>query len=172
MSKKYKIAVVTLIILLLVALNIWRWWASASINTVLMASPSEVIHPESFDVRALVVDSAVPFRRDIFHPKQPIAEPTRVLKTVPKSLLEPLEKSPDELAREAAQAEFSQIRCVGISVRENTIHAYLLTGGEATLVSAGDKIGNHFVVDKIMTDRVILRDPTSGIGGQIDLSGK
>jgi hypothetical protein len=85
---------------------------------------------------------------------------------------EPPTKSPDELAREGVQAAFAQIRCVGISVREKTVHAYLLSGGDAVLVSAGDKVGGLFVVEKIMTDRVILRDPDTGVGGQIDLSGK
>lgn len=81
-------------------------------------------------------------------------------------------KSPEELAHDSAQAEFAQIRCVGISVRDNRIQAYLFDGGDPFLVSAGDKVGSRFVVEKIVPEGVVVRDSATGVGGQIAVSGK
>jgi len=122
-------------------------------------------------VRALPADSRVPLLRDLFHPKK-IALAKPVVKAVPITTLEPPAKSPEELAHDAAQAEFAQIRCVGVSVRDKRIQAYILNGGDPFLVSTGDKIGSRFVVEKIVSDGVVLRDPATGVGGQIGVSGK
>jgi hypothetical protein len=170
MDSKRKKHVVMLAIALLTILNVWRWWPSAPASTS-QISKFEAARLADFEVRALMADTAGPFQRDIFYPKRAVVEAKLMVKT-PTLVPEPPAKSPDELAREGAQAVFSQIRCVGISVREKTVHAYLLNGGDAVLVSAGDKVGGLFVVEKIMTDRVILRDPDTGVGGQIELSGK
>jgi hypothetical protein len=172
MDRKRKKLAVTLAIALLALLNMWRWWPSIPANTSQPSMSLDSNRLEDFEVRALTADAAAPFRRDIFHPKKTVVETKPVVKVVPMVTPEPPPKSPDELAREAAQAAFAQIRCVGISVREKTVHAYLLNGADTFLVSAGDKVGGLFVVEKIMTDRVVLRDPGTGVGGQIDLSGK
>ena len=95
-----------------------------------------------------------------------------VVKAAPTVIQIIPQKSPEELARESAQAEFAQIRCVGISVRNERIHAYLINAGESLLVSNGDKVGSRFVVEKIMSDGVSLRDPVTGVGGVITISGK
>jgi len=153
----------------LVVLNVWRWWPTPK-TLPAKAAPVISFHIEDFEVRALPPDSLPPLLRDIFRPKR------SAVKLVVKAVKPPVPmlpvKSAGELAHDAAQAEFSQIRCVGVSVRDQRIQAYLLNGGDPMLVSAGDKVGGRFVVEKIVPEGVILRDPETGVGGQISVSGK
>ena len=131
-------------------------------------SPSAVFRPEDFDIRALPAEPPGPMQRDLFRPK-PTAKP--VVKTLAKTP-EPPPKLPEELEREAAQAELSQFRCVGVAFRGGRAQAFLVKGSETFLVSPGDKVGNRFIVDKIAADAVSLQDPNTGVAGQIAVSGK
>lgn len=164
-----KNALIAAIVVSLVVLNAWRWWPSSQVSAVQGRGVSAAFHLEDFEVKALPSDSRIPFSRDVFHPKR-IEVPKPVVKAVPKAN-EPPPKSPEELAYDAAQAEFSQIRCLGISVRNKHYQAYLSKTGDHLLVSAGDKVG-RFVVEKITSDGVMLHDPETGFGGQVALSGK
>ena len=163
--------IIAAVVLALVALNVWRWWPSGSAKPVGMpgtVSPSAVFRPEDFEIRALPADPPGPMQRDLFHPK-PAAKP--VAKISAKAP-EPPPKSPEELEREAAQAELAQFRCVGVAFRGGRAQAFLVKGGETFLVSPGDKVGNRFIVDKIAPDAVTLQDPNTGVSGQIAVSGK
>lgn len=162
---------VLLIVALLVALNIWRWWPVTKVSAREAVTPSTTFRLEDFEVRALPADSLDPMHRDLFHPKiAPVTKPH--VKVVPNITQAPPVKSPEELAHDAAQAEFAQIRCVGISVRDKRIQAYILNRGDPFLVTTGDKVGSRFVVEKILFDGVVLQDPVTGVGGQIAVSGK
>ena len=97
---------------------------------------------------------------------------TSVTKRSPAKAPEPPPKSPEELEREAAQAELAQFRCVGVAFRGSRAQAFLVKGSETFLVSPGDKVGNRFIVDKIASDSVSLQDPNTGVTGQIAVSGK
>ncbi len=163
--------VIILLIAALIVLNVWRWWPSTQVSAGRTDVPSATFHLEDFEVRALPADSRIALLRDLFNPKKiMVSKPED--KVVPNPTLEPHPKSPEELAHDAAQAEFAQIRCVGVSVRDKRIQAYLLNGGDPALVSTGDRVGSRFVVEKILPDGVVLRDPDTGVGGQIALSGK
>jgi hypothetical protein len=81
-------------------------------------------------------------------------------------------KSPEELAKEAAEAELAKIRCVGISVRNERFQAYIINAGEPSLISKGDKVGSRFVVENIVSDGVVLQDAATGVRGTISISGK
>jgi hypothetical protein len=157
-------------VMLLVALNVWRWWPSTQVPPEKAGGAAAVFHLEDFEMESSFSSrSEDPLSRDIFHPKI-IVVPKPVMKAAPKD--SPPVKSPEELAYEAAQAEFSQIRCVGVSVRDNRFQAYLFSQGAHFLVSAGDKVGSRFVVEKITSDGVRLRDPDTEIGGEVSVSGK
>ena len=157
---------VLLIVALLVALNIWRWWPVTKVSARGAETPSTTFRLEDFEVRALPADSLDPMHRDLFHPKIfPVTKPH--VKVVPN-----ITQSPEELALDAAQAEFAQILCVGVSVRDKRIQAYILDRGDPLLVTTGDKVGSRFVVEKILFDGVVLQDPVTGVGGQIAVSGK
>lgn len=163
--------VIILAIAVLVALNVWRWWPSQLSSSRKDELSSARFHLDDFEVRALPADFRTPMLRDLFHPKRPVAaKPVAKIRAnaVPAAPV----KSPEELAHDAAQAEFAQIRCVGISVRDNRIQAYLFDGGDPFLVSAGDKVGSRFIVEKIVPEGVVVRDSATGVGGQIAVSGK
>lgn len=164
--------IIVLMIVALAALNLWRWWpaSSAGLSAGVGQAAGE-FKIEEFEVKAVPPDSLPPMSRDIFYPKRvviartPVKAPSTAVPAIPV-------KTPEEMARDAAQAEFAQIQCAGISVRNERIHAYLISSGEPSLVSSGDKIGSRFVVEKISTDGVTLRDPETGVGGMIAVSGK
>lgn len=164
---------VLVVVMLLVALNAWRWWPSTQVPSEKAGGTAAVFQLEDFEIGSFPSDSNDPLSRalsrDIFHPKI-IFVPQPVMKAAPKDT--PPVKSPEELAHEAALAEFSQIRCVGVSVRNSRFQAYLFSQGAHFLVSAGDKVGSRFVVEKIVPDGVMLRDPDSEVGGEITVSGK
>ena len=159
------------VVLALVALNAWRWWPAGSAKPGVVrvtVSPSAAFRPEDFEIRVLPADPHGPMVRDLFRPK-PVAKPVAKASAKPPA---PPPKSPEELEREAAQAELAQFRCVGVAFRGGRAQAFLVRGGDTFLVSPGDKVGNRFIVDKIAADAVALRDPDSGVTGQIAVSGK
>jgi hypothetical protein len=164
-------SIILIAVLTLVVLNIWRWWPASSPQSVAAGRTVGEFNIEDFEVKAIPVDSLPPLSRDIFHPKKVEVVKHRV--TAPQSAVQSAPvKTPEETAKDNAQAEFAQIQCVGISVRNERVHAYLINAGEPSLVSSGDKVGSRFVVEKITTDGVTLRDPATGVGGLISVSGK
>jgi hypothetical protein len=172
MTGKYRKLIIVFMIVALAVLNIWRWWpASSSAPSADTGRAAGEFGIEDFEVKAIPVDSLPPMSRDIFFPKKVAIAKSRIKASSPAIPAMPV-KTPEEMARDAAQAEFAQIQCAGISVRNERIHAYLISAGEPLLVSNGDKVGSRFVVEKITTDGVTLRDPETGVGGMIAVSGK
>jgi hypothetical protein len=168
---KHRKWIIAAVVLVLVALNVWRWWPAGSTKPGSLpgtASTSAAFRPEDFEIRAQPADPPGPMQRDLFRPK-PAAKP--MAKGSAKTPMPP-PKSPEELEREAAQAELAQYRCVGVAFRGGRAQAFLVKGGETFLVSPGDKVGNRFIVDKIAPDAVSLQDPNTGVAGQIAVSGK
>jgi len=170
MIGKYKNRWLGLGIALLVALNIVRWWPSANESEGGSRSVALGFNVEEFDVRGIQADSLPPFSRDIFQQKRPVsAKPAH--RPAPVESPPVQIKSPEELAIESAQAEFAQIRCVGVSVRNNQFQAYVIKAGESYLISNGGKVG-RFIVEKIVPDGVYLRDSDTDVGGLVSVSGK
>ena len=169
---KHRKWIIAAAVLALVALNVWRWWPAGSVKPgglLGAVSSSVAFRPEDFEIRALPADLPGPVQRDLFRPK-PAA--MSVTKRSSAKAPEPPPKSPEELEREAAQAELALFRCVGVAFRGGRAQAYLVKGSETFLVSPGDKVGNRFIVDKIAPDAVSLQDPSTGVAGQIAVSGK
>jgi hypothetical protein len=171
MMKIHQKKLILLMVVLLVALNIWRWWPVSTKQPNKVVSKTGLFSVEDFEVKAIPAESQAPMLRDIFQPKKTVKEITQV-KVKPITTQLPPAKSPEELAKGSAEAEFSQIRCVGMSVRNERYQAYIIIAGEPLLVSRGDKVGSRFVVDKISSDGVTLLDPETGVGGLISISGK
>ena len=162
---------VVLMVVLLVTLNIWRWWPTSSNLPDRVVRKTGLFSVDDFEVKAIPTGSLTPMVRDIFQAKKVVKEKTLV-KVKPMTSPLPPVKSPEELAKESAEAEFSKIRCVGMSVRNECYQAYIIIAGEPMLVSKSDKVGSRFVVDKISSDGVTLLDPETGVGGLISISGK
>ena len=121
MTGKHRKFYITLTIALLVALNIWRWWPALETLPDNAGREPKEFGVEDFVVRVSPVDSLPPFHRNIFLPKK-VATEKRPIRVAPAAMQAPPEKSAVELARDSAQAEFAQIRCVGVSVRNESTH--------------------------------------------------
>lgn len=160
-----------LLILILVALNVWHWWPTQ--NSVHLEARQSLngLVAEDFLIKGLLMDSLPSMGRNIFTIRKEVVA-VRKVKVSPKTLPLPPEKSPDEIAREQAQAEYAQIRCAGISIRNEHSQAYIINGGEYLLVSNGDKVGGRFKVEKVVSEGVYLRDAETGVGGLITVSGR
>lgn len=171
MTGKHRKLIAALTIVVLVVLNILRLQPISVNLSDRFEGAGKAFSIQDFEVKSIAADILPPMSRDIFYPKKVVTSKPQI-ETAPTTIQLPSAKSPEELARDGAQAEFAQIRCVGVSVRKERIQAYLINAGENILVSNGDKVGNRFVVEKIVPDGVTLRDPGTGVGGLITISGK
>lgn len=171
MTGKRRKLLISLAIVVLVSLNIWRWWPASMASSDRAERAVGAFNAEDFEVKAMAADALPPLSRDIFSQKKPVANRPQAM-SAPAAIKPVIAKSPEDLARDSAQAEFAQIRCVGVSVRNERMQAYLNNAGEHLLVSDGGKVGSRFVVEKIVPDGVSLRDPDTGVGGLIIISGK
>lgn len=159
---------------LLLVLNIWHWWPKNS-HTRNSAgpdpaedSPASALRVEDFVIQGVPGGKLTQARRDVFQPKLPVI----VKPPAPKKPSGPPPKSPEELEREAAQADYAQIRCLGLAFREGQAQALLSAGPQTFQVGVGGRVGSRFVVDKIESDGVVITDPKTGIGGKISMSGE
>lgn len=153
---------------LLLVLNLWRWWPStAHTNTATeRVSTGNALRVEDFVIQGVPGGKLPPARRDLFQPKRPV-----VVKAAPVKAPEPPPKSPEELEREAAQAEYATIRCLAVVFREGRGQALLAANQQTFHVSMGERVGTRFVVNQIESDGVRIQDPKTGIGGKISLTG-
>ncbi len=159
---------------MLLVLNIWHWWPKTPDNNSNARrgpagdAPAKALQVEDFVIQGVPGGKLKQVRRDVFQPKQPaIVKPP-----APKKPPEPPPKSPEELEREAAQAEYAQIRCLGVAFRGGQAQALLSAGQQTFHVGVGGRVGSRFVVDKIESDGIVVSDPRTGIGGRIGMSGE
>jgi hypothetical protein len=150
---------------LLAILNIWRFWPGPS--PALPGAPAGSGRSGDFQVKALPSAADSQMKRDLF---------ARVVKPAPvvvaKAPPPPPPKSPEQLAREAAQAELASLRCVGVVFRGGTGQAFMVLGDQSQVVRAGERVGTRFVVERITPEAVTVRDPDTQVTGQIAVSGK
>lgn len=171
MIKVHQRKFIATMILVLLVLNIWRWWPTSSNSSDAQASIPGRFNIEDFEVNVIGQNMIAPMARDLFQVKKVVKEKSpMIVKAAPVSLTQV--KTPEEALKENSEIEFSKIHCVGVSIRNQRIHAYIISGGEPLLISKGDKVGNRFIVENIAFDGVILRDPETGVGGLIAISGK
>lgn len=153
---------------LLVA-NLWHWWPRS--KTPLARAPETSARPpsirvEDFRLRSVVDSSHGGPSRDLFQPKY---RPPVAMK--PKGSPPPPPKTPQQLAEEAARAELGQIRLVAVAIRAGRGEAYLSVQGQAQHARVGDKLGARFVVEAITAEGVRLRDPATGVEGNLAVTG-
>lgn len=151
--------------------NVWHWWPAQRTQRpgATAESLSREFRLQDLQIKTLPPTPDTPMKRDLFFPKY-IPPPRRPAAPTPPP--GPPPKTPEELAREAAQAELTQFKCMGVLFRAGRGQAYLVKGDEIFMVSAGEKVGNRFIVDKITPEGVLLRDPATAVSGQIPVSGK
>lgn len=157
-------------VVLLVALNLWNWWPRPSQKTREAAAPASGFRPDDFRLRIEGVPESASdsVARDLFQPKRPSPPPARKVEAPPP----PPPKTPEQLAEEAARAELAQFRLIGIVLRGGRGQAFLMKGEQSFMVYAGDRAGDRFTVESVTTEGVVLKDPRTGVSGQIAVSGK
>lgn len=155
---------------MLVALNLWNWWPSAPKETREAAAPASGFRPDDFRLKIDAVPEAgtASAARDLFQPKRPTAPPATKVNAPPP----PPPKTAEQLAEEAARAELAQFRLIGIVLRGGRGQAFLMKGEQAFMVYVGDRAGDRFTVESVSTEGVMLKDPRTGVSGQIAVSGK
>lgn len=158
---------------LLAAINVWRWWPQTGGSSAPLSAPVGGFRPDDFRLRIEPVSAAGPSSagRDLFRLRLPPPLPPPPVKKV-EVPPPPPPKTPEQLAEEAAHAEFAQIRLVGIVFRGGKGQAFLVKGDQTFMASTGDKVGDRFRVEEIKTDSVMLKDPATQVSGQIPVSGK
>ncbi len=150
--------------------NLWHWWPRSKTPAARApetAARSSNIRVEDFRLRSVVDGSQGGPSRDLFQPK---FRPPPIVKK-PKEPPPPPPKSPEQLAEEAARAELGQIRLVAVAIRAGRGEAYLTVQGQAQHARVGDKIGSRFVVQDITAEGVRLRDPATGVEGNLAVTG-
>ncbi len=157
------------VVVLLVA-NLWHWWPQS--KSPMPRAPESAARSlgtrvEDFRLRSVVDSSQGGPSRDLFQPKY---RPPPLVKK-PKGPPPPPPKTPQQLAEEAARAELSQIRLVAVAIRAGRGEAYLSLQGQAQHARVGDRIGSRFVVEAITAEGVRLRDPASGVQGNLAVTG-
>ena len=157
-------------VVLLVAINVWRWWPQTGGSSAPPPAPVGGFRPDDFWLRIEPVPAAGPSSagRDLFRLRLPPPPPVKKVEVPPP----PPPKTPEQLAEEAARAEFTQIRLVGIVFRSGKGQAFLVKGDQIFMANTGDKVGDRFRVEEIKTNSVMLKDPATQVSGQIPVSGK
>lgn len=176
-------AAFAVVIFVLAALNVWRWWPDEKLAKPVGPRPVASSTAEQLRLSLKVTgDVAAPtVVRDIFQSRElslPVAKPKEepVVQVVPvepppPAVVEPPPKSPEQIAEEAARAELSQIKLIGVIFRNAKGQAYLSKGEQTYLVSLGDSVA-RFTVTSITAESVKLYDSRTQVGAEIPVLGK
>lgn len=175
------------IVVLLVALNVWRWWPeTASVKPSIQTQHASLSEKNLRLVVRVSDSSTLPIvSRNVFERLQlappivklqyvPPPESTPAVEVLPGAQTtppEPLPKTPEELEAEEARAEFAQIKLVGVILHDAKFRAYLAKGEQTYLASLGDAVA-RFTVTAIKAESVRLHDPRTQVGGEIPVLGK
>lgn len=169
MSRK-KAMWAALAIIVLAGLNLFRWAPSPAD----VASRARAQAPEASDLKLRVDATAMAptSLRDPFNPKV-VVVPKPIVKKVeaPPPPPGPPPKTPEELEAEAARAELTTIKLVGVVFKEGKAQAFLVKGDQVFLVFAGDKVANRFTVESITADSAMLVDNKTAVSGRLSISG-
>ncbi len=169
------------VVVLLVVLNVWRWWPDAA--PALRAGQTQSASPDAqhlrLSVRVAAEDALPTATRNIFQlrePPAPVSKPKAApvqqpAPVAPVQVQEPPPKTPEQIEEEAARAELAQIKLVGVIFRNAQGQAYLSRGDQTYLVSLGDPVA-RFTVTSITAESVKLHDARTQVGGEIPVLGK
>ncbi|MBI2778425.1 MAG: hypothetical protein HYX62_01350 [Gammaproteobacteria bacterium] len=188
MKRRYFILLVP--VCLLAAANLWTWdgWSHPTVK-----EPSSHVliggfQVSDFQLKGMSVPSEAEavFTRDLFYPLFEDAPASaeaagatfdehqgavHVVKTDDMPVPSPMpQKTPEQLAEEAARDDLAKLRYVGVIFRAGQGHAFLLSVDQPYFVLSGDKVGNRFVVERITADSVELSDPATKVSGKIRIS--
>lgn len=109
--------------------------------------------------------------RDIFRMDVPVAAVKKapvVVVTAPTSTVP--ERTPEELAAEAARADLSKFRFLGYLTDKDS-SLFLSKDGELFIVKSGDKVLKNYQVKTVGKDHVVLFDTITKVEARIELTG-
>jgi len=109
-------------------------------------------------------------KRDLFRMENPAPKrkPAPVAPVVVPAL--PPEKSPEEIAAEAARADLSKFRFLGY-LTDGDRSLFLSKDGETFIVKSGDRVLKNYTIKDAGKDYVILLDTATQVEVRIELSG-
>lgn len=166
---KQRQAVLASALFVVVALNIWHWWPANEKAAPTVRRPVDnTFQAADFEIQGArpVTETRTPAGgRDLFR----IKEPVRVARKGPPP---PPPKTPEQLEREAAQSELSNLRLIAVAAHGPNYEAFMSAGGEEQLVRAGARIGARFIVQQISADAVQVSDPQTSVSGVVALTGR
>ncbi len=173
MKRKYWTYVV--VIALLAAINLWRWWPAGS-----GASEGRAPHntktflPEDFRLRVDAPLAPGAFHRDLFlaghGTAAKVAGSSHVMHVSVKPPTPPLPVQPANA--EVGDAELAKFKLLGVVFRAGRGHAYLALDKENMMALSGETLLGRFAVDKVAVDGVELRDLRANTSRRIPVSGK
>jgi hypothetical protein len=112
--------------------------------------------------------------RDIFrmeNPAPPKPKPAPVLVTAPVPTVPPVpEKTPEQIAAEAARADLSKFRFLGYLTDKDS-SLFLSKDGETFIVRSGDTVLRNYLVKEAGRDFVVLSDSITKVEVKVELSG-
>lgn len=163
--------ILSAVVVVLAGANVWRWFGNDVDTERPMGKSSVHIRPDDLQLYGLdPTEFNAVLRRDLFRAKVTVVT-VRPKPKVQEAPPPPPEKSPEEVAREGAQAMLAQFKFLGVAFREERRQALLVKGDQMFQVSVGDRVADRFVVEAITVDTISLKDPETDISRQIQLSG-
>lgn len=166
---KNRRAVLAIALLVVAVLNVWHWWpANDKSAPSVRRSMGNTLQASDFEIqgaRPVTQAHTAAAGRDLFRIKEPI----RVVRKGPPP---PPPKTPEQLEREAAQSELSNLRLIAVAAHGPNYEAFMSAGGEEQLVRTGARIGARFIVQQITADTVQVNDPQTSVSGIVALTGR
>lgn len=166
---KNRRVVLAITLFVVAVLNIWHWWpANEKATTTTRRPVGNAFQATDFEIqgaRPVTEARTAAVGRDLFR----IKEPVRVARKGPPP---PPPKTPEQLEREAAQSELSNLRLIAVAAHGRNYEAFMSAGGEEQLVRAGARIGARFIVQQISADAVQVSDPQTSVSGVVALTGR
>lgn len=154
-------------IVMLVVLNIWRWWPAPN-ETAGQAKTTRKISLAENEINFLNYippdrkEQAV--ARNLFAPVVEKASYTRPVK-VAKQTNKPASKS------ENRQSELSTFKLEGVLDTDGRVQAFLSRQDDVYMVYRGERVAKAIVVEKITHDGILLKDESSGSSQWVILGG-
>jgi hypothetical protein len=111
--------------------------------------------------------------RDLFRMENPAPRPKPAIKTAPTpTIVQPVvpQKTPEEIAAEAARADLSRFRFIGYLTDKDS-SLFLSRDGEVFIVRSGDNVLKNYRVKEAGKDYVILLDTITRVEMRVELTG-
>jgi len=143
MNKTY----ISIIVLLLLAFNIWQWWPVDTENSVVSTQPSGHLSLLNLPLPDYSRKSRLAVLTDPFFGDQP------------RESAQPQKTRPSNKNKKTRRAEdpFKNYELVGILYKNRRMSAFMVISGTSRTVFKGDIINNSVLVERITESSVTLK---------------